>query len=171
VRAAVHALLRAGAGDRALRPPRGDPRRPVRREPRHRADHGPVPGLAAGRVPLRRLDARGVLPRSRRARVRARLPPGAGALAGLRPRLPPPAVRLRPEQVQLPRVRPAAGTGEIDVGDAPAKEVLRERVQHSPYAPSGLPDRQVATLEFASGTLATFTAVMAQPRSTRRLRI
>src|SRR5690606_33619696 len=46
-----------------------------------------------------------------------------------------------------------------------------ERVQHSPYAPSGLPDRQVATLEFASGTLATFTAVMAQPRSTRRLRI
>src|SRR5699024_11114532 len=52
-----------------------------------------------------------------------------------------------------------------------AKEVLRERVQHSPYAPSGLPDRQVATLEFASGTLATFTAVMAQPRSTRRLRI
>ena len=44
-------------------------------------------------------------------------------------------------------------------------------MQHSPYARSGLPDRQVATLEFASGTLATFTAVMAQPRTTRRLRI
>ena len=79
--------------------------------------------------------------------------------------------RPRPEQEQLPRFRPAAGTGEIDFGDATAKEVLRERVQHSPYAPSGLPDRQIATFEFASGTLATFTAVMAQPRSTRRLRI
>ena len=81
------------------------------------------------------------------------------------------AFRPRPEQEQLPRFRPSAGTGEIDFGDATAKEVLRETVQHSPYAPSGLPDRQVATLEFASGTLATFTAVMAQPRSTRRLRI
>ena len=81
------------------------------------------------------------------------------------------AFRPRPEQEQLARFRPAAGTGEIDFGDATAKEVLRETVQHSPYAPSGLPDRQVATLEFAHGTLATFTAVMAQPRSTRRLRI
>src|SRR5699024_1136448 len=44
--------------------------------------------------------------------------------------------RPRPEQEQLPRFRPAAGTGEIDFGDATAKEVLRERVQHSPYAPS-----------------------------------
>ena len=81
------------------------------------------------------------------------------------------AFRPRPEHEQLARFRPAAGTGEIDFGDETAKEVLRESVQHSPYAPSGLPDRQVATLEFASGTLATFTAVMAQPRSTRRLRI
>lgn len=81
------------------------------------------------------------------------------------------AFRPRPESEQLPRFRPSAGTGEIDYGDATAKEVLREKVQHSPYAPSGLPDRQVATLEFASGTLATFTAVMAQPRTTRRLRI
>jgi len=81
------------------------------------------------------------------------------------------AFRPRPESEQLPRFRRSAGTGEIDYGDATAKEVLREKVQHSPYAPSGLPDRQVATLEFASGTLATFTAVMAQPRTTRRLRI
>lgn len=81
------------------------------------------------------------------------------------------AFRPRPEQEQLHRFRPAASTGEIDFGDATAKEVLRETVQHSPYAPSGLPDRQVATLEFENGTLATFTAVMAQPRSTRRLRI
>lgn len=79
--------------------------------------------------------------------------------------------RPRPEAEQLPRFRPDAGTGEIDYGDVAAKEKLREREQHSPYAPSGLPDRQVATIEFASGTLATFTAVMAQPRSTRRLRI
>jgi len=81
------------------------------------------------------------------------------------------AFRPRPEAEQLPRFRPAAGTGEIDYGDAAAKQVLRETDQHSPYALSGLPDRQVATLEFDNGTLATFTAVMAQPRSTRRLRI
>ena len=81
------------------------------------------------------------------------------------------AFRPRPDSEQLPRFRPSAGTGEIDYGDATAREVLREMVQHSPYAPSGLPDRQVATLEFASGVLATFTAVMAQPRTTRRLRI
>lgn len=81
------------------------------------------------------------------------------------------AFRPRPEAEQLPRFRPSAGTGEIDYADASAREVLREKVQHSPYAPSGLPDRQVATLEFASGVLGTFTAVMAQPRTTRRLRI
>lgn len=81
------------------------------------------------------------------------------------------AFRPRPAAEQLDRFQPAAGTGEIDFGDATAKEVLREKVQHSPYSPSGLPDRQVATLEFSSGTLATFTSVMAQPRSTRRLRI
>ena len=81
------------------------------------------------------------------------------------------AFRPRPEAEQLDRFRPAAGTGEIDFGDAAAKEALREKVQHSPYSPSGLPDRQVATLELSSGALATFTSVMAQPRSTRRLRI
>lgn len=81
------------------------------------------------------------------------------------------AFRPRPEQEQLPRFLPDAGTGELDFGDAAAKDTLRERVQHSPYAPSGLPDRQIAALEFADGTLATFTAVMAQPRTTRRLRI
>src|SRR5690625_6751390 len=44
-------------------------------------------------------------------------------------------------------------------------------MQHSPYGPSNLPDRQVATIEFENGTQATFTAVMAQPRTTRRIRV
>lgn len=79
--------------------------------------------------------------------------------------------RPRPEAEQLPRFRPAAAPGELDFGDEATKDALRSSTQHSPYSPSGLPDRQVATLEFDSGTLATFTAVMAQPRTTRRLRI
>jgi hypothetical protein len=91
LRAALHALLRAGARDRPLGPARGGPRRPGRREPRDRADHGPVPGLAPGRLPLRRLDAREVLPRPGRARLRARRPACPRALDGLRPRLPPTA--------------------------------------------------------------------------------
>lgn len=81
------------------------------------------------------------------------------------------AFRPRPEDEQLPRFRPAAAPGELDFGDEATKNALRSTTQHSPYAPSGLPDRQVATLEFARGTLATFTSVMAQPRTTRRLRI
>lgn len=81
------------------------------------------------------------------------------------------AFRPRPETEQLPRFRPAAGPGELDFGDEATKDALRSSTQHSPYSPSGLPDRQVATLEFDTGTLATFTSVMAQPRSTRRLRI
>src|SRR5699024_12752796 len=50
-------------------------------------------------------------------------------------------------------------------------EALRDTRQHSPYGPSNLPDRQVATIEFENGTQATFTAVMAQPRTTRRIRV
>ncbi|HIT74291.1 MAG TPA: Gfo/Idh/MocA family oxidoreductase [Candidatus Avipropionibacterium avicola] len=80
-------------------------------------------------------------------------------------------LRPRPEAEQLPRFQPSAGTGEIDFGDAATNEALRDTMQHSPYAPSNLPDRQVATIEFENGTLATFTAVMAQPKTTRRLRI
>src|SRR5699024_4158446 len=84
--------------------------------------------------------------------LRARLPPAtrAGAAAPL-----PPRGRHRGD-----RLRGRHGEG----GAAREGAAL-------PYAPSGLPDRQVATLEFASGTLGTLTAVMAQPRSTRRLRI
>ena len=81
------------------------------------------------------------------------------------------AFRPRPRGEQLPRFDVDAGSGEIDYGDAATKTALRETEQHSPYAESSLPDRQVATIEFENGTLATFTAVMAQPRTTRRLRV
>ena len=81
------------------------------------------------------------------------------------------ALRPRPRHEQLPRFDVSAGSGEIDYGDAATKTALRETEQHSPYAESALPDRQVATIEFENGTLATFTAVMAQPRTTRRLRV
>ena len=79
--------------------------------------------------------------------------------------------RPRPEDEQLPRFRPTAAPGELDFGDEATKNALHSSTQHSPYDSSGLPDRQVATLEFAQGTLATFTSVMAQPRTTRRLRV
>lgn len=83
------------------------------------------------------------------------------------------ALHLRPRPVaeQLARFQPEAGTARMDFGDAATDQALRESVQHSPYAPSNLPDRQIATIEFDNGTLATFTAVMAQPRTNRRLRI
>lgn len=79
--------------------------------------------------------------------------------------------RPRPESEQLERFQPAAGSGEIDFGDTATNEALRDTRQHSPYGPSNLPDRQVATIEFENGTQATFTAVMAQPRTTRRIRV
>ncbi|MGO1465323.1 MAG: Gfo/Idh/MocA family protein [Candidatus Corynebacterium faecigallinarum] len=79
--------------------------------------------------------------------------------------------RPRPESEQLERFQPAADSGEIDFGDTATNEALRDTMQHSPYGPSNLPDRQVATIEFENGTQATFTAVMAQPRTTRRIRI
>ena len=79
--------------------------------------------------------------------------------------------RPRPEGEQLARFQPSAGTAEMDFGTEAERAALQETMQHSPYSPSGLPDRQVATIEFASGVMATFTSVMAQPRSTRRLRI
>lgn len=80
-------------------------------------------------------------------------------------------LRPRPASEQLDRFQPVAGSGEIDFGDAATNEALRDTMQHSPYEPSNLPDRQVATIEYENGTLCTFTAVMAQPRSTRRVRI
>src|SRR5690625_1978158 len=73
--------------------------------------------------------------------------------------------RPRPEEEQLRRFQIAAQDGEGD------SEELRDTMQHSPYSESNLPDRQVATLEFANGVYATFTATMAQPRTTRRIRI
>jgi predicted dehydrogenase len=81
------------------------------------------------------------------------------------------AFRPRPQAEQLARFQPEADTAELDFGDERTRAALRGREQHSPYAPSGLPDRQVATLEFGNGVMGTFTAVMAQPRNTRRLRI
>lgn len=80
-------------------------------------------------------------------------------------------LRPRPESEQLARFQPEAGTAALDFGDPQTNAALADRAQHSPYAPSNLPDRQVATLEFENGTLATFTAVMAQPKTTRRIRI
>lgn len=74
--------------------------------------------------------------------------------------------RPRPDEEQLGRFQPDPETDHVEP-DNPGSDVA----QHSPYSPSNLPDRQVATLEFENGTLATFTAVMAQPKTTRRLRI
>lgn len=75
--------------------------------------------------------------------------------------------RPRPEAEQLDRFQPKPKS--TDVGRT--GEALRNTMQHSPYGKSNLPDRQVATLEFDNGVLATFTATMAQPRTTRRIRI
>lgn len=73
--------------------------------------------------------------------------------------------RPRPEAEQLARFQVEPPGGD-DAGQA-----LPDTMQHSPYSASNLPDRQVATLEFANGVYATFTATMAQPRTTRRIRI
>src|SRR5699024_6484430 len=79
--------------------------------------------------------------------------------------------RPRPECEQLKSSPPPAGRGVTEFGDTATNEALRDTMQHSPYGPSNLPDRQVATIEFENGTQATFTAVMAQPRTTRRIRV
>lgn len=79
--------------------------------------------------------------------------------------------RPRPEAEQLDRFSAEPGRADLDFGDEAAKEALRDAAQHSPYSPSGLPDRQVAVIEFRNGVLATFNATMAQPRTNRRLRI
>ncbi|MFX4273234.1 Gfo/Idh/MocA family protein [Propionibacteriaceae bacterium Y1685] len=90
-------------------------------------------------------------------------------------------LRPRPANEQLARFQADAGTAQLDFGDAEthaafaddaeANAAFADNAQHSPYDTSGLPDRQVATLEFENGVLATFTAVMAQPATTRRIRI
>lgn len=72
----------------------------------------------------------------------------------------------RPAREQLPRFQPKPDSAHQD-----PENQSSDVAQHSPYTPSDLPDRQVAMLEFENGTLATFTAVMAQPKTTRRLRI
>jgi len=77
----------------------------------------------------------------------------------------------RPYDQQHRRFDPERQT-DLDYGDTRTQSIFTALTDESPYdAASDVPDHQVVMIEFDNGILSSFTACVAQPRSTRRMRV
>ncbi|MGH2559884.1 MAG: Gfo/Idh/MocA family protein [Thermomicrobiales bacterium] len=64
------------------------------------------------------------------------------------------------------------GSAEMDFGQARDNVKFAEGEEGSPYdSTSEVPDHQTVTIAFDNGIISSFTACLAQPRTTRRLRV